>query len=165
MQFNPLFILKSESLHIRPLKIGDFDSLFKAVSDPLTWEQTPYPDRYKPEVYQQWFDAAVQGNALIILDAKTKAAIGSSRYYDIEEVKGEVAIGYTFLNRDYWGGSTNKELKRLMLNHAFQSFEKVWLHIAKDNMRSRKAAEKVGATLSHTGQKNGLPYCWYELLK
>jgi len=163
LSFNQKPSLTGETLSLRALKLEDFDTLYTVVSDPLIWEQTPYKDRYQLDNYQQWFDAAIKENALILIDKRTNTAIGSSRYYEIDEPSSEVAIGYTFIARDYWGGATNKELKTLMLNYAFQSFETVWLHIAEDNTRSRKAAEKIGAVLSHQGEKNGLPYCWYKL--
>jgi N-acetyltransferase len=40
-----------------------------------------------------------------------------------------------------------------MLNHAWQYAQRVWLHIGRDNWRSRKAAEKIGASFSHDGMK------------
>lgn len=163
MNFNCQPRLSSELLYLRGLQVDDFESLYAVSSDPLLWEQTPYQDRYQLSVYRQWFDAAILDNALIVFDRESKAVIGSSRYYQIDESNSEVVIGYTFLARDYWGGLTNKELKRLMLEHAFQSFETVWLQIAEDNVRSRKAAEKIGAVLTRQGDKNGLPYCWYKL--
>ena len=163
LSFNPKPALSSETLSLRALQLEDFDSLYSVVSDPLIWEQHPDKDRHLLANYQEWFDAAIKDNALLIVDNISNIAIGSSRYYEIDELKQEVAIGYTFLARNYWGGATNKELKRLMLEYAFQFFETVWLHIAEDNMRSRKAAAKIGATLSHKGEKNGLSYCWYQL--
>lgn len=161
--FNQQPTLDSETLCLRALQHEDFDALYSVVSDPLIWEQTPYQDRYQLANYQQWFDAAMTENALVLIDKRTNVVIGSSRYYEIDEASSEIAIGYTFIARDYWGGATNKELKMMMLNYAFQSFKTVWLHIAEDNIRSRKAAEKIGATLSHKGEKNGLSYCWYQL--
>jgi RimJ/RimL family protein N-acetyltransferase len=62
---------------------------------------------------------------------------------------GGVAIGFTFLQHKYWGGATNFELKRLMLTHAFQSFDELWFHIAPSNVRSQKATAKLGA--DHVG--------------
>lgn len=163
MPFNLKPTLVSKLLFLRALKLEDFDALYAVASDALIWEQTPYKNRCQQEHFQQWFDVAIKESALLLIDNKTDAIIGSSRYYDIDEANREVAIGYTFIARDHWGGVTNKELKTLMLSYAFQSFETVWLHIAEDNLRSRKAAEKIGAALSHKGKKKGLPYCWYQL--
>jgi RimJ/RimL family protein N-acetyltransferase len=54
-------------------------------------------------------------------------------------------IGYTFLNRDYWGGKYNLEMKKLMLNHAFQFVNEVQFEIDARNVRSQKGTAKIGA--------------------
>ena len=82
---------------------------------------------------------------MVIIDTSTKQIIGSSRFKPITDINTALEIGYTFLTRDYWGGSTNKAVKTLMINHAFKFFEDVVLYIDKDNIRSQKAAEKIGA--------------------
>ena len=75
--------------------------------------------------------------------------IGSSRYYDWDAARREVAIGYTFLTRAHWGGATNRELKRLMVDWAFQYADRIWFHVGKHNLRSARAMEKIGAVLDH----------------
>jgi RimJ/RimL family protein N-acetyltransferase len=55
-----------------------------------------------------------------------------------------IEIGYSYLARAYWGGIYNSAVKTLMLNHAFNTFDTVIFYIAKQNMRSRKAVEKIG---------------------
>lgn len=162
-QFNYTPVLTGDSLCLRALQEHDREALFVVSSDPLLWEQHPQKDRCQRPVFDSWFDQALTKQALVIIDAQQDKVIGSSRYYEVDEVNSSVAIGYTFLARDYWGGVTNQELKRLMLAHAFQSFDMVWFHIAEINLRSRKAAEKIGAVLSHTGLREGIPYCWYQL--
>ena len=165
--FNPAKTLESNELLLRAVNENDYNPLFNAASDPFIWEQAPYYDRYKREKFDEWFDDALNEQALVIIDKKSnkKALIGSSRYYEINESSKEVAIGYTFLVRSHWGGNTNRELKNLMLDYAWEHFDKVWLHIARSNIRSRKAAEKINARLSHFGEKNDHPYCWYYLQK
>ena len=41
-------------------------------------------------------------------------------------------------------------MKALMLEHAFETFDEVWLHIAPTNIRSQKAAQKIGADYAYT---------------
>lgn len=72
--------------------------------------------------------------------------VGTSRYYGYEAERSEVEIGWTFLARSHWGGEVNGEVKRLMLEHAFASVERVVFFVALDNLRSRRAVEKLGAT-------------------
>ena len=165
MAFNPIKTLKGEHLLIRKMLVNDFAELSFAMSDPKIWQDHPQKGRYQQAKIEFWFKQALQENALAILDNNNNQLIGSSRYYEINPQQSEIAIGYTFLTTKYWGGKTNLELKELMLHHALHYFETVWLHIGEDNIRSRKAAEKIGATLDHIGIKDDIPYCWYILPK
>ena len=165
MTFNPTKTLESENLLIREMLSTDFDELNLARSDPKIWQGHPKKDSYKKANIESWFEQAIQENALAIIDKSNTQLIGSSRYYEIDFKLNEVAIGYTFLTTKYWGGKTNHELKQLMLHHAWQYFETVWLHIGEENIRSRMAAEKIGANLDHTGHRDNIPYCWYIIPK
>ncbi len=71
--------------------------------------------------------------------------MGSSRYYEFDEAESSVAVGYTFIAREFWGQGHNRALKTLMLDYAFQFVDKVILHIGATNFRSQKASEKLGA--------------------
>lgn len=139
--------LKDNLLKIQPLMADDFEILYSVASDPLIWEQHPNRDRYKRPVFETFFKGAMEsGAAFLVLDNKTGEAIGSSRFYDLNVEDKSIAIGYTFLAKNHWGGTYNRALKTLMLNHAFAFFDKVILHIGASNIRSQKAIEKLGAT-------------------
>ena len=148
MPFNLQPSLESQSIRLRPLRPEDFESLYAVASDRLIWEQHPNPDRYQREVFANYFKGAMEsGGAFLVTDARSAAIMGSSRYYDLDEAGGSVAIGYTFIARQYWGGPSNRQLKTLMLDHAFETLERVIFHVGAQNWRSRKAMEKLGATL------------------
>ena len=143
--------LKSELIELRPLVLGDWDDLFSVASDPLIWEQHPENDRYKEDVFKIFFKEALEsGGAFVILDTKTQQIIGSTRFYGCAPEKSEIEIGWTFLARRYWGGRYNRELKQLMLAHAFKFVENVVFYVGENNIRSQKATEKIG------GIKDGL---------
>ncbi|MES3008730.1 MAG: GNAT family N-acetyltransferase [Pseudomonadota bacterium] len=158
IEFQPL--LEGENLLVRPLRADDFDALYAAASDPLIWEQHPSPLRYQRPVFEKEFfqGALVSGSAFVVIDKSTGKIIGSSRYYDWNSMQREIAIGFTFLARSHWGDGSNRELKCLMLEHAFRSADVVWFHIGRTNWRSRKAVEKIGAVFSHenTHEINGV---------
>jgi len=161
-------ILLGETIALRPLTNADFELLYAAASDPLIWQQHPEPLRYQRQVFEGFFAGAMaSGGALVVTEKKSGRVIGSSRYYDWHPPEREVAIGYTFLARSHWGGATNREMKRLMLDHAFRWAKVVWFHVGKNNWRSRKAIEKIGATLSHeaTRESNGVlhDYIFYKI--
>jgi len=138
--------LKGDLIELRPLKPEDWDDLFAVASDTLIWAQHPENDRYKKDVFKVFFrDALESGGAFVVIDTKSKRIIGSTRFHGYDPEKSEVEIGWTFLARRYWGGRYNREMKQLMLAHAFQYVENVVFFIGENNIRSQKATEKIGA--------------------
>jgi N-acetyltransferase len=147
MPFDLQPTLTAELLELRPLEADDFHALYCVASDPLIWEQHPHSDRYKREVFETFFQEAMEsGGALIAIDRRDGAVIGSSRFYGYDAQRSEIEIGWTFLARSHWGGIYNGQMKELMLRHAFKSVDTVLLVIGAQNVRSQKAAEKIGAT-------------------
>lgn len=140
--------LADDIVRLVPLTLNDRERLFAAASDPLVWEQHPNRDRYKREVYDSFFDEAIESKgAFLILDAVTEDVIGTSRYYDIDTENRSVAIGWTFLIRRCWGGIYNRSLKSLMIDHAFKFADRIIFHIGDLNIRSQMGTAKTGAKL------------------
>ena len=148
MQPNLQLQLSNEWVTLRPLQEDDFENLFEVASDPLLWEQHPNPDRYKREVFQNYFKGALESKgALLITSSITGKVIGCSRYYDWVEMDSEIKIGYTFFARECWGKPFNRSTKKLMLDYAFGFADSVIFHVGSENHRSRKAMTKLGAIL------------------
>jgi RimJ/RimL family protein N-acetyltransferase len=146
MPFDLQPVLKGALLELRPLRPDDFNDLYGVASDPLIWEQHPAHDRYRKEVFEEFFRGALEsGGALVAINNETSGVIGSSRFVGYDEEASEVEIGWTFLARAYWGGLYNGEMKRLMLRHAFRFVDNVVFLIGPDNLRSQRAVEKIGA--------------------
>lgn len=140
--------LRGELVALRPIREDDFDALYAVASDPLIWEQHPASDRYKEDVFREFFRGALESRgAFVVSDAKTGRVIGSTRFCGYDEGQSEIEIGWTFLARSHWGGLYNGEMKRLMLAHAFKFVESVVFLVGPDNMRSRRAVEKIGGVL------------------
>jgi RimJ/RimL family protein N-acetyltransferase len=145
MSFDRQPVLKGDLLELRPLRAEDFHALYAVASDPLIWEQHPVRDRYQEEVFQAFFREALDsGGALIAVDCNSGRVIGSSRFHGYNEEKSEIEIGWTFLARSHWGGIYNKEMKQLMLLHAFRFVNSVVFLIGPQNLRSQRAIEKIG---------------------
>src|SRR5437763_10427162 len=139
--------LKGDLIELRPLEAQDFDALFSAASDPKIWEQHPENDRYQRRVFQRFFDGALESKgAFAIIERKSGRIIGSSRYCNLDLTKREVEVGWTFLEREFWGGTYNRELKQLMLDHAFRFVDRVVFVVGEQNFRSQKALAKLGAS-------------------
>ena len=146
MPFDLQPMLQGALVKLRPLRPEDFPSLYAAASDPLMWAQHPDRDRYKEEVFREFFrDALESGGALLAVDTATDRVIGSSRFHGYHSEKREVEIGWTFLARSHWGGRYNREMKHLMLRHAFRFVDTVVFLIGPDNVRSQRAVENIGA--------------------
>lgn len=139
--------LEGERVRLRPLEESDWDALFAIARDPGVWEQHPMHDRWREDVFRAFFDDALaKGGALAVIDTRLGDVIGSTRFqaYDPED-GGSVEIGWTFLARKFWGKGINPEMKRLMLQHVFQSVERVDFRVGETNYRSRIALENIGA--------------------
>ena len=146
--FEPQPHLAGELLELRPLRRDDWAELFAAASDPLIWEQHPASNRYQEEVFRQFFEEALDGGgAFAVVDRKTGKIIGSSRYFGYDREHSEIEIGWTFLARSHWGGTYNRELKRLMIDHALQFVDNVVFLVGPKNFRSQKAMQKIGGVL------------------
>jgi RimJ/RimL family protein N-acetyltransferase len=68
-----------------------------------------------------------------------------SRFHGYHEQRNEIEISWTFLARSHWGGVYNRELKRLMLRHAFRFVQRFVFLVDPQNRRSQRAVEKIGA--------------------
>jgi RimJ/RimL family protein N-acetyltransferase len=84
---------------------------------------------------------------LTILDRESGRIIGSSRYFGYDPGLSEIEIGWTFMVRSCWGGGYNREIKQLMLDHAFSFVDTVVFWVGEENLRSRRAMEKIGGVL------------------
>jgi RimJ/RimL family protein N-acetyltransferase len=151
MPFDLQRILKGDLLELRPLRPEDYQDLYAVASDPLIWEQHPASNRYQEDVFKEFFRQGLDsGGAFAVIDRKDGRIIGSSRFHGYDEAASEIEIGWTFLARSHWGGTYNREMKRLMLQHAFQFVNRVVFLIGPKNVRSQKAIEKIG------GVRNGM---------
>ncbi len=86
-----------------------------------------------------------------------EAVIGSTRFHQLDfwpwpgrdgpQAPDVVEIGWTWLSRDAIRTGANTDAKRLMLTHAFESWQvrSVCLHTDARNQRSRAAIERIGA--------------------
>lgn len=138
--------LETLEIKLKPLQSSDFESLFEVASDPEIWKEHPNKNRYQKPAFQNFFDGAVQSQgAYLVIEKETKKVMGSTRFYDYDEVEKSIFIGYTFYAKKYWGKNINPQVKRIMLDYIFQFVEKVRFHVGASNVRSQKAMERLGA--------------------
>lgn len=171
MNFSIQFTLENEQLILYPLQEDDFDEMYLVASDPKIWEQHPNKDRWKREVFRNFFNGAMQSKgAFKIVDKTNGEIIGCTRYYDYHEEENFILIGYTFYAASCWGKGINPMVKRLMLDYIFQFVSKVQFHIGAGNLRSqiaisRLGAEKIGEEeIAYFGEPSKLNFI-YEIAK
>ncbi len=152
--------LEGQTLRLEPLTANDFEKLFAAASDPEIWAGHPNRDRWTRAGFGRYFDSALAaalqgGGAYVISDQTTGETVGSSRFYAAEKhlvhpALSAIVIGYTFLVRKLWGQGANRELKALMMRHAFERVQEVQFHVHTHNVRSQTALTRLGIPLRAT---------------
>ena len=138
--------LETENFSLQPLSAADFEVLYAVAADPEIWVQHPNKDRWKKEVFSNFFDGAMQSKgAFKVVEKSSGEILGSTRFYDLNEEEGSIFIGYTFYAVKCWGRGINHAVKKLMLDYAFQFVSRVYFHIGASNVRSQLSISRLGA--------------------
>jgi N-acetyltransferase len=154
MEFDPQPTLVGETITLRPLRADDLEALWQAARDPLIWALHPDQTRYHRDGFERFFAGLLAPpGSLAVVDNASGRIIGATRYYDWEPAQREVAVGYTFITREFWGGNANREMKRLVIEHAAPHVDAIWFHVGKCNLRSCRAMEKIGAVAAFERQR------------
>lgn len=147
MHFDVQPILENNQIALYPLLGDDFEALYAVAADPDIWKQHPNKDRWKREVFQTFFEGALQSEgAFKIIYKATGDIMGSTRFYDYNEQENSILIGYTFYATRYWGKGINHAVKTMMLDYIFRFVDKVYFHIGAENIRSQIAISRLGVT-------------------
>ena len=98
--------------------------------------------------FDRWFDEALGSETEVpfVVFADGKPA-GSTRYMNIEPFHRRTEIGWTWLERTYWGTGANIETKYLLLCNAFDDWGAMRVEFKTDarNLRVRGALLGIGA--------------------
>ncbi len=144
-------ILKGKIVDLVPLEKEHFEKLFEAASDKQLWELIPI-DCSKKENFINAYTFALtereKGNhyPFVIIHKATDEIIGSTRLFDIHPNDKKLEIGWTWIIKKFWGTAVNFECKLLLLTHCFEVLQtrRVQIKTDQNNLRSRKAIEKIG---------------------
>jgi RimJ/RimL family protein N-acetyltransferase len=146
MNFSIQPVLENDFILLLPLQAEDFEDLYAVASDPNIWVQHPNKDRWRKEVFQVFFEGAMQSKgAFKIIDKTTGEIAGSTRIYDYNDSDRCILIGYTFFATKYWGTRMNHAVKKMMLDYLFQYVDQVHFHIGAENLRSQISITRLGA--------------------
>ena len=146
--------LENNQVRLSPLGLSNYHHLLEIAQEKDLIQFSPSKID-TPEALKDYVQTAVDGLyhkttiPFIIYDKKNSAYAGSTRFGLISWKNKVLHIGWTWFGRQFQGTGLNKQVKFLMLQYAFESleFDKVEFRVDERNLQSRKAVEKLGATL------------------
>jgi RimJ/RimL family protein N-acetyltransferase len=144
--------LQGHGVRLEPLSREHEKGLVEAAKDGRLWELW-YTSVPEPEKTLAYVDAALAGQKAghmlpwAVIEARTGAVIGSSRYHDIIAEADRVEIGYTWYASRWQRSHVNSACKLLLFTYAFESLQckVVGLRTDNFNFRSQRAIEALGA--------------------
>lgn len=154
-------VLEGENVQLLPLQERHFDALFEAASNPEIWELTSvnYSD---PAIFNHSNTTALKDKEkgtvypFVIVDKSSQKIIGTTRFLEISAADKKLEIGVTWIKKEFWGSTVNMECKYLLLQYCFEHLQlhRVQFRAKADNLRSRKAIEKIGGQLEGVFRKD-----------
>ena len=162
-------ILKGNEIELLPLEKEHLDSLFLAASNKEIWELTSVDYSVKEIFYPNFNNALSERDngcvyPFIIFHKYSKKIIGTTRLLEICPNDKKLEIGVTWIMKEFWGTTVNLECKLLLLTYCFETLKanRVQLRAKDNNLRSRRAIEKIGGVLEGILRKdkiepNGIP--------
>jgi RimJ/RimL family protein N-acetyltransferase len=143
--------LTGQIVDLHPLEEDHLEELFIAASDKRIWEfyvgDWSVRERFM-EIYRATLARRVGGSEypFIIFHKPTQRIIGSTRLMDLVPYDKRLEIGGTWLMPEYWGTAINFDCKLALLTFCFETLHahRIQLKTQHDNIRSRKAIEKIG---------------------
>lgn len=152
--FMNLAYLENSWLRLELLSPSHLVSLWEVVQhiDVFAFSPNDLSSKDKLESYIQHAIAEHQKEEAIpfaIYDKKNKVYVGSTRFGYIDHKNRLLHIGWTWIAPKSQGTGLNTSLKQLMISEAFgpMNMRKIVFRVDALNTRSRKAVEKLGATL------------------
>ncbi|MGR3435033.1 MAG: GNAT family N-acetyltransferase, partial [Shimia sp.] len=149
MSFAPV-TLTGATVTLRPLDASHAEALRECVSEGdlwRIWETTiPASDAVETEIARR-LSLQTAGSMVPFSIFVSDTLVGQTTYMNIDRTVPRVEIGSTFLRPSAHRTGVNREMKRMMLAHAFETegAEVVEFRTHRLNMRSRRAIEGLGA--------------------
>jgi RimJ/RimL family protein N-acetyltransferase len=144
--------LEGKVVRLEPLALRHLEELSGVGLDPDLWKWVPNQVKTVDEL-AAYIETALEererGVSLpfAVIDRASGAAIGSTRYGNIERGHKRLEIGWTWYGRGFQRTGVNTESKLLLLTHAFETLGANRVELKTDalNERSRAAILRIGA--------------------
>ncbi|MBV8952688.1 MAG: GNAT family N-acetyltransferase [Solirubrobacterales bacterium] len=146
--------LRGRLVVLEPLATEHEDGLLAAAEESEVFRWMPVALAGSRAAVKDWLANSLEAAErerevpFTILDARTGAAIGSTRFLEIRLEHLRVEIGWTWMARPVWGRGHNVEAKLLLLGRAFDGAHVRRVEFKTDarNQRSRGALLALGTT-------------------
>ena len=170
--------LEGDLVRLEPLGPGHLDGLAEVALEPSIWRWMPVRPTTADDL-EAWLASALRAAAggaevpFATVDRATGRPIGSTRYLAIVPEHRRLEIGWTWLGVHHQRTGANREAKRLLLAHAFETLgaNRVEFKTDAHNERSRAALLGIGATFegvfrNHMIVPGGLRHsAWYSVIE
>lgn len=147
-------ILTGKQVQLIPLEKEHFDALIALSKNQRIWQHYVLDGSDTEKLHAALAESITERDngkqyAFVITLNSSNTIIGSTRFLDIQPTHRKLEIGWTWLHPDYWGTQVNTESKLLLLQYCFETLQakRVQLKTDENNLRSRKAIEKIEARL------------------
>jgi RimJ/RimL family protein N-acetyltransferase len=145
-------LLEDAYVALEPLTPGHAPALEAAAADGELWKLwfTSAPGLGETTGYIAKALAGQQAGLMLPFAVREKSSgeiVGSTRFYDYVDDPRRAAIGYTWYAKRWQKSHLNTACKRLLLQHAFETWNCVAVEFHTDhrNLDSQRAIERLGA--------------------
>lgn len=151
--FQNEIILTDDNVILRPLVEEDIDELsYFVLHEPELFSYALQPMHSENDL-RDYVRTALEHRKknteypFAVIDRKTGKLAGSTRFYLINTSHSWLAIGYTWIGKDFQGTGLNRSMKRLMLSYTLLElgFHRVEFRVDKENVKSIRALNAIGA--------------------
>ncbi len=150
--FTANYILEDEIALLRPLEEADIVHLLQFAHQPDIWRFSTQKGDTEVAL-KKYLELAIEARTaqkeypFVIIDKRTNAYAGSSRFYDVKPTQHNLTLGYTWYGQQFHGTGLNKHCKYLLFDFAFgNGFERVEFAADTTNLRSVAAMKSIGCT-------------------
>jgi RimJ/RimL family protein N-acetyltransferase len=161
--FHKEHILEDDRVLLRPLQATDYDALLTySINEPEIWHFNAGGPT-NAENLRKYMDHALKQREreleypFIVFDKKGKLYAGSTRYYDIQQPRDTIQLGFTWYGKAFQATGLNKHCKYLLLQFAFEQLQarRVGFAANSKNERSIHAMKSIGCTVEGVLRSNG----------
>ena len=148
-------ILAGPTISLVPLSLEHVADYLRYSPDVTLWtwwlREPPLDERTMREEVTRALEQQTNGERIpfSIFHRARNEHIGSTSFWHVDHVNHSLEIGSTWLATPFHGSGINREAKQLLLHYAFAELGMTSVVLQTDelNQRSRRAIEKLGATL------------------